>query len=56
MLIGEVFIRDAHLILRDVDGSETSLTLTDTLELMKWLLAHVHELREAVKQQEEHKS
>ncbi len=44
MLIGQVFIRDGSLILRDVDGSEQSMPIGDALDLLAWLQEHKPEL------------
>ena len=40
MLIGTKYLTKTHLILRDVDGSEVSLTLEDTLELFTYIKEH----------------
>jgi hypothetical protein len=40
MLIGTTYLTQTHLILRDVDGSEVSVTLDDTLELYTFLKEH----------------
>jgi hypothetical protein len=40
MLIGTIYLRQTHLILRDVDGSEVSLTLEDVLELYAFIKEH----------------
>ncbi len=40
MLIGYTYLTQTHLILRDVDGSEVSLTLDDTLELYTYIKEH----------------
>ncbi len=40
MLIGTTYLKQTHLILRDVDGSEVSLTLEDSLDLYTFLKEH----------------
>jgi len=40
MLIGYTYITQTHLILRDVDGSEVSIRLEDSLELYTFLKEH----------------
>jgi hypothetical protein len=40
MLIGTTYLTQTHLILRDVDGSEVSVTLDDTLELYNFIKEH----------------
>jgi hypothetical protein len=40
MLIGHIYLKQTHLILRDVDGSEVSLTLEDSLDLYTFIKEH----------------
>jgi hypothetical protein len=40
MLIGTTYLTQTHLILRDVDGSEVSLPLEDSLELYTFIKEH----------------
>jgi hypothetical protein len=37
MLIGTIYLKQTHLILRDVDGSEESITLEDALDLYTFI-------------------
>jgi len=46
MLIGHIFLRDDAVVLRDVDGSEQTLTFDDALQLHVWLSQHLHEIEE----------
>jgi hypothetical protein len=57
MLIDIIFIREDHVILRDVDGSEVSLTAEDAEYLRDWLYVRRRELHEmALRQKQEGKS
>ena len=40
MLIGTKYLTQTHLILRDVDGSEESITLEDALEIYTYIKEH----------------
>jgi hypothetical protein len=40
MLIGTIYLKQTHLILRDVDGSEVSITLEDSLDLYTFIKEH----------------
>ncbi len=40
MLIGTIYLKQTHLILRDVDGSEESITLEDALDLYTFIKEH----------------
>ena len=40
MLLGHITLTQTHLILRDVDGSEVSVTLEDSLDLYTFLKEH----------------
>jgi hypothetical protein len=46
MLIGTIYLKQTHLILRDVDGSEESLTLEDTLDVYAFVKEHLQEIEE----------
>lgn len=37
MLIGNTFIRNGKVILKDVSGEEVELTPEDTLDLLQWI-------------------
>ncbi len=50
MLLGNAYLTDSHLILRDVDGSEVSITLQDALNLRDWLNQHRIEILTRQKQ------
>lgn len=56
MLIDEVFFRDSHLILRDVDGSEVTITLQDAADLRNWLNRRYTEIVERIRTQEKQKN
>jgi len=45
-LIGTIYLKHTHLILRDVDGSEERLMLEDALEVLAFLAKHKHEIEE----------
>jgi hypothetical protein len=40
MLIGTIYLKQTHLILRDVDGSEVSIPLEDSLDLYTFIKEH----------------
>jgi hypothetical protein len=44
MLIGTIYLTQTNLILRDVDGSEVSLTLDDCLDLCNFVKDHISEI------------
>jgi hypothetical protein len=46
MLLGHIYLKQTHLILRDVDGSEVSLTLDDVLEVLTFLTEHKQEIEQ----------
>jgi hypothetical protein len=46
MLIGTIYLKQTHLILRDVDGSEESLTLEDALDVYAFVKEHLQEIEE----------
>jgi len=48
MLIGQIFFRGDVIVLRDVSGSEETLTFDDALQLHVWLSNHLHEIEERV--------
>jgi hypothetical protein len=49
ILIGTIYLNQTHLILRDVDGSEVSLTLEDALQVYNFVKDHLSEI-EALRQ------
>jgi hypothetical protein len=44
MLIGNIYLTQTHLMLRDVDGSEVSLTLDDCLDVYTFVKDHLQEI------------
>jgi nucleoside-diphosphate-sugar epimerase len=46
MLIGHTYLRGRALVLRDVDGSEQSMSIEDALDLLAWLTEHKGEIQE----------
>ncbi len=46
MLIGTICLKQAHLILKDADGSEVSLTLEDALDVYTYIKDHLPEIEE----------
>jgi hypothetical protein len=44
ILIGHIYLNQTHLILRDVDGSEVSLTLDDCLDVYQFIKDHLEEI------------
>lgn len=46
MLLGTIYLNQSHLVLRDVDGSEVSLTLDDTIDLYQFVKDHLQEIEE----------
>jgi hypothetical protein len=46
MLLGTIHLKQTHIILQDVDGSEVSLTLEDALDLYNFLKDHKQEIEE----------
>jgi hypothetical protein len=44
MLIETIYLKQTHLVLRDVDGSEISLTLEDALEVYNYVKDHMREI------------
>jgi cytochrome c len=53
MFIEKVYLKDHHLILREMDGSETFLTLQDALDLADWIHKHQKEIRKRMAELEE---
>jgi inhibitor of KinA sporulation pathway (predicted exonuclease) len=51
MLIESVYIRNTHLVLRDVDGSEESMPLEDALDLLTWLSQHKSDIETRMQEQ-----
>jgi hypothetical protein len=54
-LLDICFIREDHVILRDVDGNEVSLTAMDAFTLMCWLEKRQIELLQTVAREQEEK-
>ncbi len=46
MLIGHIYLKQTHLMLRDVDGSEVGLTLDDALDVYNYVKDHMQEIEE----------
>ncbi len=46
MLIGTIYLTQTHLLLRDVDGSEVSITLDDTIDLYTFVKDRLQEIEE----------
>jgi hypothetical protein len=46
MLLGNISLKQTHLILKDVDGSEVSVTLEDALDLYTFIKVHLQEIEE----------
>ncbi len=46
MLIGHIYLKQTHLLLRDVDGSEVGLTLDDALDVYTFVKDHLPEIEE----------
>jgi hypothetical protein len=55
MSINDIYIKHSikALILRDVDGTEQSISLQDALELLVWLQAHRTEIEAALEAPDE---
>jgi predicted DNA-binding ribbon-helix-helix protein len=49
MLLETIYLKQTHLILRDVDGSEVSVTLEDALDLYAYIKDHLQEIEEQSK-------
>jgi hypothetical protein len=49
LLIDTIFIRNDRVILRDVDGSEVSLTAEDAEYFKDWLYVRRREVREIIR-------
>jgi len=48
MLLGNIYLKPTHLILRDVDGSEVSLSLDDALNVYQFVKDHLKEIEEHI--------
>ncbi len=48
MLVGNIYLTQPHLMLRDVDGSEVSLTLDDALDVYQFVKDHLQEIEEQI--------
>ncbi len=48
MLLGHIYLKQTHLMLRDVDGSEVSLTLDDCLDVYHFVKDHMREIEERI--------
>jgi DUF971 family protein len=48
MLLGTISLQQAHLVLKDVDGSEVSLTLDDCLDVYQFVKEHLQEIEERI--------
>jgi hypothetical protein len=44
MLLETINLKQTHLVLRDVDGSEVSLTLDDAVDLYQFVKDHLQEI------------
>jgi len=44
MLLGTIYLKQTHLILRDVDGSEVGLPLDDALDVYLFVKDHLKEI------------
>ncbi len=44
MLLGAISLKQTHLVLQDVDGSEVSLTLEDALDVYAFVKDHMGEI------------
>ncbi len=44
MLLGTISLKQTHLVLQDVDGSEVSLTLEDALDVYTYVKDHMSEI------------
>ncbi len=49
MLIGKISLTKTHLVLRDVDGSEVSLTLDDAFDVYQFIKDHLQEIEERIR-------
>ncbi len=46
MLLGTISLKQTHLVLKDVDGSEVSLTFEDALDVYAFVKDHMPEIEE----------
>ncbi len=46
MLLETINLKQTHLVLRDVDGSEVSVTLDDAIDLYQFVKDHLQEIEE----------
>ena len=43
-----MYFRNTHVVKRDVDGSEVSVSLEDALAILEWLQAHKSEIESRI--------
>ena len=46
MVLGTISLKQTHLVLRDVDGSEVSLTFDDALDVYRFVKEHLPEIED----------
>lgn len=46
LLLETINLKQTHLVLRDVDGSEVSITLDDTIDFYQFVKDHLQEIEE----------
>ena len=46
LLLVTISLRKSHIVLQDVDGSEVSITLDDTIDLYQFVRDHLQEIEE----------
>jgi len=46
LLLDTISLKQSHIVLQDVDGSEVSITLDDTIDLYQFVKDHLQEIEE----------
>ena len=48
MLLEKINLEPTHIVLQDVDGSEVSITLDDTIDVYQFVKDHLQEIEEQI--------
>jgi len=44
LLLDKIYLKQSHIVLQDVDGSEVSVTLDDAIDLYQFVKDHLQEI------------
>ena len=46
LLLDKIYLKQSHIVMQDVDGSEVSLSLDDTIAVYQFVKDHMQEIEE----------